>query len=101
MIQGNKWRHGRDQLGAAGHELIARRAPLDPAVGSTIASQLPPGDRRSRNRDTSGLAAAAQSRHHMTVEFLNAPAGMRSGLKAANGPADLEIRTEFAMTGPG
>jgi hypothetical protein len=78
-----------------------RRAALDPGA-STIAGRYRPeiAPPAAPEVDTSGIAAAAQTRHELQVSFLNAPAGMRSGMTAANGPADLEIRTEFAMSGP-
>jgi len=37
--------------------------------------------------------------HHVEVRFLDAPAGMRSGLTRADGPASVAVRTQYAMDG--
>lgn len=43
---------------------------------------------------------AGDTTHHVEVRFQNAPAGMRSGLTRADGPASVSVRTAYAMPGP-
>ena len=42
----------------------------------------------------------ADTSHAVEVRFVNAPAGMRSGITQADGPARLALRTNYAMAAP-
>lgn len=42
----------------------------------------------------------ADTTHHVVVEFVNAPQGMRSGLRYAQGPSDLTVKTNMAFQLP-
>jgi hypothetical protein len=50
--------------------------------------------------DASGGAGAGDSEHNVTVSFVNAPPGMKSGLTSARGDAGFSLRTEHAMATP-
>jgi hypothetical protein len=56
--------------------------------------RLDGGDRRQ-----AGLGAG-DSQHNVEVRFVNAPAGLRSGLTSASGSAGFSLRTEHAMATP-
>lgn len=46
-------------------------------------------------------ATPADTLHRLEVEFTNAPAGMRSGLRRIGaGPSDVTVRTQTAMATP-
>ena len=44
--------------------------------------------------------ADSDTMHHLVVEFVNAPPGMRSGLRAGHGPTDVTVRTQTAFEAP-
>jgi hypothetical protein len=44
-------------------------------------------------------SGALDSKHEVSVEFGNAPAGMKVGLRRAEGPADFGVRIHSAMGG--
>jgi hypothetical protein len=46
--------------------------------------------------DTGG----SDTSHEVTVHFVDAPAGLRSGVTRADGPARLALRTNYAMAAP-
>ncbi len=46
--------------------------------------------------DTGG----SDTSHEATVHFVDAPAGRRSGVTRADGPARLALRTNYAMATP-
>jgi hypothetical protein len=43
---------------------------------------------------------AGDTSHEVTVHFVDAPAGLRSGVTRADGPARLALRTNYAMAAP-
>jgi hypothetical protein len=46
------------------------------------------------------VAGTGDSEHNVTVHFVNAPPGMRSGLSSASGTAGFSLRTEHALATP-
>jgi hypothetical protein len=43
-------------------------------------------------------AAAQDTQHHVEVRFVDAPAGMRSGLTRADGPATFGLQVQHAAS---
>jgi hypothetical protein len=67
-----------------------------PITGGNIPERLRnlPGSEDMNPGDGGGNASSA---HHVQVEFLNAPQGMRSGLAKQTGDASFSLRTRYAM----
>lgn len=49
--------------------------------------------------DVYSPAGGGDTSHRVQVEFNNAPAGTRTNVSEANGPAEFQLRTHFAMDG--
>jgi hypothetical protein len=70
---GDRGRYGR----------LADRGPLAPAEAAPAPRQYEPAD----------------TSHEVSVRFMDAPQGMRTGLSRADGPARVGVRVEYAMPG--
>jgi hypothetical protein len=53
-----------------------------------------------RNSRQMADAGGGDSSHEVTVHFVDAPAGMRSGVTRADGNAKLSLQTSYAMSAP-
>jgi hypothetical protein len=60
------------------------------------------GDDRDERLSASEVADAGcgDTSNEVTVRFVDAPAGMRSGVSQAAGPARLALCTNYAMAAP-
>jgi hypothetical protein len=45
-------------------------------------------------------AGSGDSSHEVTVRFVDAPAGLRTGITRADGDAKLSLRTNYALSAP-
>jgi hypothetical protein len=65
--------------------------------GMTVVNAARAGGAPPVNFGEASAQANADSHHSVDVNFVNAPPGMRSGLRSSTGPADFKLRTGYAM----
>jgi hypothetical protein len=79
------------QTAAAAPVQTAAAAPAYGPPVPTAASTDAPGSTPGGPADSGG----GDTSHKLEVHFMNAPAGMRSGLTRADGPAEVAVRTRI------
>jgi muramidase (phage lysozyme) len=87
-----EWTSVRGDLPELAQQFGSRQQPYALPVPSLVE-----GIGRGQGTAADGLGPTGDTTHHVEVRFMDAPPGLRTGVTRADGPAEVSVRTQYAL----